>query len=106
MPKGQRDGIQILGEREVGKFRPKAWDIRREATLVGVEEERSSLRKLALIEATLSHRRDTIARKMYHGEPLTLEDWPTLMPLTAAERTRIFADVRHGFGLRADGKKL
>lgn len=106
MPKGQRDGIQILGEREIGKFRPKAWDIRREAGNLKAEEERADLRKLALIEAMLSHRRETIARKMYHNEPLTLEDWPTLSPLTAAERTRIFADVRHGFGLRPDGKKL
>lgn len=106
MPKGQGDGWQIIGERDVGKFRPKAWDIRREARSLREEEDRSTLRKLALIEAQLSSKREMIARKMYNNEPITLEDWPTLSPLTAAERTRIFADVRKGFGLREDGKKL
>lgn len=106
MPKGQSDGIQILGEREVGKFRPKAWDVRREERSLKDEEERAGLRRLALVQATLTHSRETIARKMYHDEAISLEDWPTLAPLTPAERTRILADVRAGFGLRADGKKL
>lgn len=98
--KGQKNGAQILGEREIGKFRPRAWDLRREARELASEEERQALRRLAMTQATLTGRREMLAKKMYQGEPITLEDWPGLAPLTPRERTRIMEDVRKVYGLR------
>jgi hypothetical protein len=105
-PKGQGDGPMILGEREVGKFRPKAWDLAREMRQQKGEEDRNYVRRLAMIQATLTKYRDPLARKMYEGQGIGLEDWPALELLTPKERTDVIKDVRHIFGLRADGKKL
>ena len=55
----------------------------------------------AMAEATLTERRDVIARKMYHGQGVSMEDWPALQPLSPKERTKLIADVRQIFGLRA-----
>lgn len=98
--KGQKNGVQILGEREIGKFRPRAWDLRREARELATEEDRQALRRLAMTQATLTGRREMLAKKMYQGEAITLEDWPGLAPLTPQERTRLMEDVRKVYGLR------
>lgn len=93
-------------ELDIGKFRPSRFDIRREQRELAAEAERQELRSLAMTQATLTARRAHLARKMYQGEAISLDDWPALGLLTPAERGRIIADVRRVFGLRPDGKKL
>jgi len=96
---------QILGFRDYGKFKPRHFDIAQEKRQLSGEETRQALRRLAMTQATLTKRRDLIARKMYHNEAISLDDFPGLEPLTPKERTRLLADLREVYGLRKDGKK-
>src|SRR6266851_8968344 len=67
---------QILGFRDYGKFKPRHFDIAQEKRQLSEEETRQALRRLAMTQATLTKRRDLIARKMYHNEAISLDDFP------------------------------
>jgi len=84
--------------REIGKFLPRDLQAKREATVEKLSDDRQELRRLALVEATLTARRDVIARKLYRGEGVSLEDWPASQKLTPQERTIILRDLRQILG--------
>lgn len=94
-----RPGI-ILGYRDIGKFRPKSWDIARDVRNMKAEEFEQHVWNLAMVQATLTNQREIIARKMYHGEGITLEDFPALQILTPKQRTKMLKELRHIYGLR------
>ena len=46
----------VLGYKDYGRFKPKAWDLRKEQREMSEEEARQALRRLAMTQATLSTR--------------------------------------------------
>lgn len=88
-------------KREIGRFEHRDDSEFAEKSEAELIDERQELRRKAMAEATLTERRDVIARKMYHGQGVSMEDWPALQPLSPKERTKLIADVRQIFGLRA-----
>ena len=88
-----------FGVRELGRFLPKELQARREGQVEKQVEDRQAIRRAAMFEATVTVRRDAIARKLYHGEGVGIEDWPASRELTPQERTIILRDLRQIFGV-------
>ena len=78
---------------ELGRWLPKNLRADRERRMEEMAEARETHVRAAINEACVGERRDAIGRALYHG-PVSLEVWPTLQPLTPAERTMVMAAVR------------
>ena len=72
----------------------------REKTQEEILAERQVLWRAAMNQACMDSKfREPLARKMYRGEGITLDDWPTLGPLTPVERTAIIRETRRILGM-------
>ena len=84
--------LHAFQQRDLGRWLPKAYEARREAGQMGEAEKRAALCADALWFA-LRHR-DVLGRKLYAGDGISLDDWPSLQPLTPTERTAVIRELR------------